>query len=59
MAGISHILDRALRVSALLLMLALLACVVIGVVMRAINNRSRGLTRRRNISSSGPALSAG
>jgi TRAP-type C4-dicarboxylate transport system permease small subunit len=38
MAGISHLLDRALRVLALMLMLALLACVIIGVGMRAINN---------------------
>jgi len=38
MAGISHLLDRALRVLALLLMLALLASVVIGVGMRAISH---------------------
>jgi len=38
MSGISRFLDHALRVLALLLTLALLASVVIGVAMRAINH---------------------
>ncbi|MCU0818135.1 MAG: TRAP transporter small permease [Beijerinckiaceae bacterium] len=38
MAKLSRLLDSALRVGAVLLMFALLACVVIGVAMRAVNN---------------------
>ncbi len=38
MTNLSRLLDSALRIGAALLMFALLACVVIGVVMRAVNN---------------------